>query len=182
MRLYSILILSLIIIISFNYYNNNNNSNQNIDNSHLFDSSSNSPRKNNSLLMYELIEKYSDEYDIPKHVAYNIAYRETRYRGPFHWNYNPHQTSHAGAEGPMQVMPATARGINKEQVDRVELRTDLELNISTSMKLLRYLHDKHGRWDLVCGYYNTGKPIINEYARFCSTNKDYSKNWVKINI
>ena len=42
-----------------------------------------------SMRMYELIEKYSDKYDVPKYIAYNVAFKETRYQGPFHWNYNP---------------------------------------------------------------------------------------------
>ena len=43
-----------------------------------------------------------------KRYAYGIAYAETRYKGPFHWNYNPAQTSCVGAEGPMQIMLSTA--------------------------------------------------------------------------
>jgi soluble lytic murein transglycosylase-like protein len=58
--------------------------------------------------MYESIEKYSEIYDVPKYIAYNVAYMETKYRGPFHFNYNPEQVSSAGALGPMQIMPGTA--------------------------------------------------------------------------
>ena len=134
-----------------------------------------------SLKMYELIEKYSEEYDIPKHIAYNVAYLETRYEGPFDWNYNPYLTSNAGAEGPMQIMPSTAKFINKEKVDNHVLRTNLNLNIETSMKLLRRLYDKYGSWSLVCGCYNTGQPIVNSYAVFCSTNTNYRSNSVSPN-
>ena len=140
------------------------------------DSLSDYPR---SLQMYYLIEKYSDEYSIPKWIAFNIAYKETRYLGPFHWDYNPNQISSAGALGPMQVMMETSKNINGESVTRQKLKTDLEYNISTSMKLLRHLHDKWGDWEVVCGCYNTGKPIINEYARYCAGNKDYRKRWAK---
>jgi soluble lytic murein transglycosylase-like protein len=131
-----------------------------------------------SLKMYEIIEELSTKYKIPKHIAYNVAYMETKYEGPFDWTYNPYLTSNAGAEGPMQIMPSTANGIHKSNIDRKTLRTDLRLNIETSMKLLRRLYDKYGDWSLVCGYYNTGHPIINNYASFCSNNKDYRKNWV----
>ena len=102
---------------------------------------------------------------------------ETRYQGPFHWNYNPSRTSPVGAEGPMQIMPSTAKLINKRSVPVKKLRNDIELNIEISMKLLRRLHDKYPNWAMVCGCYNTGRPIINGYAEFCSTNKDYQKNW-----
>ena len=57
-----------------------------------------------SLYMYNLLEDKSEEYGIPKHILYNVAYLETRYCGPFHVNYNPHQRSYAGAVGPMQII------------------------------------------------------------------------------
>lgn len=140
-------------------------------------SSENYPNTFNSILIYETIEKYSDIYNIPKHIAYNIAYRETTYKGPFHWNYNPYRTSVSGAEGPMQVMPSTARIVNNRKIKPVDLRTDIELNISTSMKLLSQLYKRYGDWELVCGAYNTGRPIINEYASYCANNKNYIRKW-----
>lgn len=130
------------------------------------------------LLMYEIIEELTSKYNIPKHIAYNVAFKETRYEGPFDWNYNPYLTSIAGAEGPMQIMPSTANRISKKNIDRDELRTNLKLNVEISMKLLRRLYDKYGNWSLVCGYYNTGKPIVNDYAYFCANNTNYTKNWV----
>jgi soluble lytic murein transglycosylase-like protein len=136
------------------------------------------PTSPTSLKMYELLEKYSEEYEIPKHIAYNVAFLETRYQGPFHWNYRPSQTSPVGAVGPMQIMPATARFINKTPIQSNVLRTDIDLNIRTSMKLLRHLYDRYGDWGVVCGCYNTGRPIINGYARFCKSNINYQKNWI----
>jgi soluble lytic murein transglycosylase-like protein len=132
-----------------------------------------------SLRMYYLIEKYSEEYNIPKYIAYNISYKETTYRGPFDWSYKPGLVSYAGAVGPMQVIPSTASFINNRKIDKEPLRTDLDLNIMTSMKYLRYLKDKYKSWDVVCGYYNTGRPIVNDYARYCSSNKNYTSKWVK---
>jgi soluble lytic murein transglycosylase-like protein len=118
-----------------------------------------------SIIMYEMIEKYSDIYEIPKYIAYNVAYRETRYKGPFHWNYVPEQGSYAGALGPMQIMPATGRN-------------NIELNVMLSMKILRRAYDKHGNWAIVCGKYNTGKVMINEYARYCASHNNYKDKWV----
>jgi soluble lytic murein transglycosylase-like protein len=132
-----------------------------------------------SLVMFELIEKYSTKYGIPKHVAYNIAYKETRYQGPFHWQYNPHQTSYAGAIGAMQIMPGTSKLINKVTVPNEKLMNDLEFNVKTSMKLLNKLYKKYKDWEIVCGCYNTGKPIVNDYARFCASNLNYKSNWSK---
>ena len=93
-----------------------------------------------------------------------IAFAETRYKGPFHWRYNHAQTSCVGAEGPMQIMLSTAHGNNKDNVSRERLRTDIEYNVRTSMKLLRKLHNIYGNWKLVFGCYNTGRPCVNGYA------------------
>lgn len=114
--------------------------------------------------MYFHIERYADSFNIPKRYAYGIASAETGYRGPFHWNYNPGQASGAGAVGPMQIMLETARRNNKDNVSREKLRTDIEYNVMTSMKVLRKLYNKYGDWKTVFGCYNTGRPIINGYA------------------
>lgn len=138
------------------------------------------PNSPTSIMLYELIEKYSEHYDIPKYIAYNIAFMETRYRGPFHWKYNPFRESSAGAVGAMQIMPSTCTLINKKKYTKKELRENLELNCITSMKLLNRLYKKYKNWAVVCGCYNTGKPIINGYAKYCSSNLNYKKEWIEL--
>jgi hypothetical protein len=54
-----------------------------------------------SLQMYNYIKAYADTFNIPIRYAFGVANTETGYRGPFHWKYNPAQTSSAGAVGPM---------------------------------------------------------------------------------
>jgi len=117
-----------------------------------------------SLQMYKYIKAYADTFDIPLKYAFGVAYIETGYRGPFHWKYNPAQTSYAGAEGPMQIMLPTARGNNHDNVSRERLRNDIEYNVRTSMKVLRKLYNKYKNWKIVFGCYNTGRPCINGYA------------------
>lgn len=133
-----------------------------------------------SLRMYEFIEKYSTKYKIPKYIAYNVAFKETRYQGPFHWNYRPNQVSCVGALGPMQIMPSTAKMVQKTQVPNEVLKNDINLNTEISMKLLHSLYKKYKDWAIVCGCYNTGRPIVNGYALFCANNKNYRKNWIYI--
>jgi soluble lytic murein transglycosylase-like protein len=116
------------------------------------------------LEVYYRIKEYADSFDIPLRYAFGIAYAETRYEGPFQWKYNPAQTSCVGAVGPMQVMPSTARWINKDQVSSEYLRTNIRYNVYTSMKLLRKLYNLRGDWKLVFGEYNTGRPCVNDYA------------------
>ena len=117
-----------------------------------------------SLQMYRYIKAYADTFNIPVSFAFGIANAETGYKGPFHWKYNPAKISSAGAVGPMQVMVSTARGLNRDEVSKEKLRTDIKYNIYTSMKLLRKLYNKYGDWKIVFGCYNTGRPCVNGYA------------------
>ena len=114
--------------------------------------------------MYRYIKIYADTFNIPLKYALGIAYAETRYQGPFHWEYNHAQTSPTGAEGPMQVLLSTAHYINKDNVSREYLRNNIEYNVKTSMKLLRKLHNRYHDWKICFGYYNTGYPRVNDYA------------------
>jgi len=114
--------------------------------------------------MYNYIKAYADTFNIPLRYAFGIANTETSYNGPFHWKYNPAQTSCAGAVGPMQVMVSTARWINKDNISKERLRTDIKYNVYTSMKLLHKLFIKNKDWKLAFGEYNTGRPCVNGYA------------------
>jgi soluble lytic murein transglycosylase-like protein len=131
-----------------------------------------------SVELYYAILKYSKEFDIPTDYAFGIAYVETGYQGPLDFNYDHRQISSVGALGPMQVMPSTANWINKTKVDKETVLNDIDFNVRTSMKLLRQLKDKYDSWLVVFGYYNTGYPVINDYAR-----KVYNKQYTwKSNI
>jgi hypothetical protein len=129
------------------------------------------------LQMYYYIERYSDTFNIPKNYAYGIAFYETGYKGPFDWSYNHRKSSHAGAVGPMQIMPSTASLINDRKVPTSFLKNNVEYNVRTSLKLLRRLHDKYGDWKVVFGAYNSGKPIINNYARKVYR---YNPEWMSV--
>ena len=117
-----------------------------------------------AIKMFNSIERFSAEYEVPLRYALGIAFIETRYQGPFHWGYNPEQKSSGGALGPMQIMPSTANLIWGEKIPHSRLISDIDFNIETSMKLLRKLYNKYGDWKIVFGCYNTGTPCVNEYA------------------
>lgn len=130
-----------------------------------------------SIQMYFYIKQYAEEYNIPEPYAFAIAFQETGYRGPLHLEYNHTQVSTSGALGPMQIMPSTAKLIEGRFVSYSELRNNIQLNVKISMKLLRDLKDRYGQWGLAFGAYNTGKPVVNQYAQNV-LKKQF--NWVEI--
>jgi soluble lytic murein transglycosylase-like protein len=132
-----------------------------------------------SLHMYYLLVKASDKYKIPRHILFNVAYLETGYKGPFHWNYNPYQTSFAGAQGPMQIITRWSHSYAGRRLTPTELRTNLELNIDISCKMLVRLKRMYNRWDLALGYYNTGHPRVNHYAQYASRTYNYENKWIR---
>lgn len=179
----SITVLSLLCILQFRSIESDIEVVEKIESSFFKETnSSNSINTSNSIKMYQAIEKYSEMYNVPKYIAYNVAYRETRYKGPFHWDYKHYQESFAGAIGPMQIMLATARSpiySMGEEITREELMNNIDLNVKISMRILSSDFEKTGNWELTCGKYNTGKLIINDYARYCANNKDYKRKWIK---
>ena len=130
------------------------------------------------LQMYTSIEKYSKQYRVPKYIAYNVAWLETRYQGPFDWDYHGKLTSYAGAQGPMQIITRWAHKYAERRITEKELRTNIDLNVMISMKMLRARYNTTGNWATACGGYNTGLPIVNDYARYCVSNKNYKSKWV----
>ena len=118
-----------------------------------------------SLALYYYLEKYSDEYNVPFHIAMGVAREETGYHGPFDWKYNPKLTSSAAAYGAMQIQVPTANFIWDEPVTKKQLLNNLELNVQISMKLLAYLYKRYDSWAVALGCYNTGRPLVNDYAR-----------------
>jgi soluble lytic murein transglycosylase-like protein len=175
----SLLTLSLITILFFTNYENYYQFEKIESN---FFKDVNDINSSNSIKMYESIEKYSDLYNVPKHIAYNVAYKETRYKGPFHWNYKHYQDSYSGALGPMQIMLSTAKSpyfSGGKNITAKNLTNDIDLNVEISMRILRRNFEKTGNWKLACGMYNTGKAVINDYAVYCTTNKNYKNKWVK---
>ena len=133
-----------------------------------------------SLQMYESIEHWSDSFNVPKYVAYNVAYQETGYRGPFHFNYNPYQTSSAGAVGPMQIITRWAHPYAGRRLSDKELKTNIDLNVKISMQMLRVWYNIYKDWELAAGAYNSGQPIRNNYAVYAASNKDYKNKWVRL--
>ena len=128
--------------------------------------------------LYASIMTYAKQYEIPLHIAFNVARIETGYKGPFHDNYNHKQTSSAGALGPMQIMPQYASYYAGFKVKKPVLKDSIELNVEISMKMLHDWYKRYNDWGKATGAYNTGKPIINNYARN-AVKKNYIDHWIR---
>ena len=127
-----------------------------------------------SLRVYYYINYYSDSLSIPINFMYGIANVESNWNGPFDFRYKANLRSHAGALGPMQVMPSTAKLIIGKTVAKKTLQNDIQFNIRVSSILVKKLYDKYGDWKKVFGAYNTGSPIVNKYAHKVY---NYEPNW-----
>ncbi len=132
----------------------------------------------NAERMYESILCYADSFNIPIYFAFNIATIETGYRGPNHEDYNPSQVSRAGALGPMQIMLKYSHYYAGRTVTKKELRDSLEFNVMLSMNILSSHYEKYGDWAKVAGAYNTGKPVINSYAKKAIDPDYYLTRWI----
>lgn len=120
----------------------------------------------NSVKMHNSIKKYCALYDVPEKLAFKIAKLETGYTGIDDSDYKHNLVSKCHALGPMQLLLSTARYIDGDKtLTRHQLLNDIELNVKIGIKYLRYLFNKYHNWVLVAGAYNTGRPVMNSYAR-----------------
>jgi len=78
----------------------------------------------------------------------------------------------------MQIITKWAHQYAERRITEKELRTNIDLNVMISMKMLRTRYNSTGNWATACGGYNTGSAIVNEYARYCVSNKNYKSKWV----
>lgn len=128
--------------------------------------------------MYSSLICYADSFDIPLYLAFNIATIETGYRGPLDTTYNHAQVSKAGALGPMQIMYKYSHYYAGRRLTKQELKDSIELNVRLSMMILKKHYTKYGNWAKVAGAYNTGKPIVNSYAKKAVDSTYFQKKWI----
>jgi peptidoglycan lytic transglycosylase len=108
----------------------------------------------------DIIRQQADEKNLDASLIAGVIYVESRFRD---------QTSHAGAKGLMQLMPATADyiahksgGTEFEQGDLA----DPQINISYGSWYLRYLLEHyHGNVPLALAAYNAGEGKVDEWWR-----------------
>lgn len=99
----------------------------------------------------ELISKYADKNGLDEDFVKAVINQES--------GFNPNATSHCGAMGLMQLMPATAQGLG------VTNAYDAEQNIEGGTKYLKGLLDRFGNdKSLALAAYNAGPNTVKKYG------------------
>jgi soluble lytic murein transglycosylase len=108
----------------------------------------------------DIIRQQAQDKKLDPTLIAGVIYVESRFRD---------QTSHAGAKGLMQLMPATADYIARKSGGTQFVQGDLadpQINISYGSWYLRYLlQHYHGNVALALAAYNAGEGKVDEWWR-----------------
>lgn len=89
------------------------------------------------------------KYGVPAALLAAVARAES--------NFNPNARSPVGAQGLMQFMPATARGLGVNPLDPNSA-------IDGAARFLSGLYKQFGRWDYALAAYNAGPGAVHKYG------------------
>jgi soluble lytic murein transglycosylase len=97
-----------------------------------------------------LIGEVADTHGVPPALVKAVVATESR--------FNPRAVSAKGAQGLMQLLPATARSLGVEEPLRVEQ------NLDGGVRYLRSLIDRYGDWSRALAAYNAGPTAVDRYG------------------
>jgi soluble lytic murein transglycosylase len=97
-----------------------------------------------------LIVEAADAHGVPPALVKAVVATES--------SFNPRAVSAKGAQGLMQLMPATARSLGVEQPLHVEQ------NLDGGVRYLRSLIDRYGDWSRALAAYNAGPTAVDRYG------------------
>ncbi|WP_321477301.1 lytic transglycosylase domain-containing protein [uncultured Paludibaculum sp.] len=98
----------------------------------------------------EIVEKAAKAHDVDPLLVHSVIRVES--------NYNPLAVSPKGAEGLMQLIPATARRFGAVN------SFDAEENITAGVKYLKYLQERFKDNRLALAAYNAGEGAVQKYG------------------
>jgi membrane-bound lytic murein transglycosylase D len=105
---------------------------------------------------FDLMDGILDQHGLPKELKY-LAVIES--------NLKSNARSWAGAVGPWQFMPATARNMGLKIGKNYDERRDLTKSTHAASKYLNNLFALYGDWLLVIAAYNGGPGVVNSAIR-----------------
>ena len=123
-------------------------------------------RVTHPLLYEEYIEKYSEQYSVPKEIVCAVINTES--------SFDSSALSEAGALGLMQITKETFWWLlskNGEDIS-VDMLYDPETNIKYGTYFLSILYEEFGSWDTVYAAYNAGRSRVNSWLSDDEVTKD----------
>jgi len=112
-------------------------------------SSPSTAQQETSINIPEMVEKAARDNQVDPLLVHSVIQVES--------NYNPYAVSPKGAQGLMQLMPATARDLG------VSNSFDPRQNIEAGVRYLKYLQDLYKDDRLALAAYNAGPGAVQKY-------------------
>lgn len=98
----------------------------------------------------QLIARAASRHGLPPALVKAVVKAES--------NFQPHALSHKGAQGLMQLMPATAQDLGVEDPFRPEQ------NVLGGTRYLREMYDRFGDWKHALAAYNAGPGAVDRFG------------------
>jgi soluble lytic murein transglycosylase len=112
-------------------------------------------KKKHPLKYSEYVDKYSEEFEIPKTLLYSVIKCES--------GFDPKAKSRVGARGLMQLMPDTYGWLLKMRHDEAGDIFDPEENIKYGTYYLSVLYKKYKNWTYALCAYNAGMGNVDKW-------------------